>query len=409
MLQENSTKQGPWVERYILENISELFPQHHVVAIHEHLPGGRSIDLHLKDKKGNDLFIEVKGTKIDKKYLGQILDYYSAISNYNPKARNKSKLIVIGQKIDPVLRKELEDLNISFISLDKLGFSYAKMLEEERNRRLRTLTPTEAALVLDWEAHKIQTVTTNMLIKKLGHSKNYANKLLRKLEGKKWLSRILPGVYSFIPAEYGYEERFPRMNPFLIGSALITPYYFSYSTANSHYGFTAQLPATYYIATTKKRAAFGWRNIRFQFITLSRKKFFGFTQAEKFGATINMAEPEKALIDAVDKMKYCGGTEEVVRVIQRGLNTVNKRKLVDYALRIDSYVISQRLGFIIDFLCEERLAKFPSRLKNRLLQNVGKTVIYLDASRTKRGRYVKEWNIIQNVSEKELLSELEIR
>jgi predicted transcriptional regulator of viral defense system len=195
------------------------------------------------------------------------------------------------------------------------------------------------------------------------------------------------------------------MNPFIIGSALIEPYYFAYSTANAHYGLTTQLPSTYYIATTKKRPSYEWRNIRFQFITLSDEKFFGFKQAEKLGAKVNIADPEKTLIDAIDKMQYCGGVEEVVSVIQRGLKQADASKLIQYLNRMNSYTLNQRFGFIVDYLSRHKLAIPPPRLRSHLLQNLGKAPIYLDSARPKHGTYVKEWNIMQNVADKELLSE----
>ena len=240
---------------------------------------------------------------------------------------------------------------------------------------LRALTPTEAELVSEWEAKGQKSVTIDMLIEKTRGNRKYASKLLRRLDRKGWLSKI-SRVYSFIPASYGYERRFPPMNPFLIGSTLIEPYYFAYSTANSHYGLTTQLPSTYYVATTKKRPSYEWHNIRFQFITLSVEKFFGSKEAEAFGVKINIADPEKTLIDAVDKMQYCDGIEEVVSVIQTGLKQVDESKLIDYVNRMNSYTLNQRFGLIIDFLSKHKLSTPPSRLRSQLHQNIGKTPIY---------------------------------
>ena len=405
-MQAITLEKGPLAEQYVLENVSRLFPEYTLVTTKERLPGHHSADLHLKDKEGNDVFVEVKATEINKKHLGQILDYYSAILNYNPKKKeDKLKLILVGEKIDSSLKSYLDRLNIKFTSLNRLGFSYEKERNKVRNG-LRTLTPTEAQLVLNWQAKGQKSVTIDMLVGIMGSNKNYASKLLRRLERKGWLSKISSGVYGFIPASYGYEKRFPSMNPFLIGSEIIEPYYFAYSTSNSHYGFSTQLPSTYYIATTKERPSYLWRNTRFQFITLSPKKFFGFREEEIFGVKVKIADPEKTLIDAVDKMQYCGGIEEVVSVLQRGLKQVDESKLLTYVAKMDSYTLNQRLGFIIDFLEKERLAKPTSRLRDQLHQKIGKSPIYLDTRRTRHGKYIRKWNIVLNVEDKELLSEI---
>jgi hypothetical protein len=100
------------------------------------------------------------------------------------------KLIFVGEKVDSSVKTYLDHLNIKFISLDKLGFSYEKMQNEARNRLLRTLSPTEAELVSEWEAKGQKSVTIDMLIEKTRGNRNYASKLLRRLERKGWLSKI---------------------------------------------------------------------------------------------------------------------------------------------------------------------------------------------------------------------------
>lgn len=407
-MQAMALDKGPLAEQYVLENVSRLFPEYTLVRPKQLLPGGHSADLHLRDREGNDVFVEIKSTKIGREALGQILDYYSAILNYNPRKKPDTvKFVLVGEKLDPDLKGHLDRLNIRFIPLDKLGFSYERLRNKIRERLSRTLTPTEARMVSEWQAAGQKSVTIDMLAEKVGGSRNYASKLARRLERKGWLSKISSGVYGFMPASYGYEKRFPSTNPFHIGSVLVEPYYFAYSTANSRYGFTTQLPSTYYIATTKKRPEYQWRNIRFQFVTLSGKKFFGFKKVEIFGVKVNIADPEKTLIDAIDKMQYCGGIEEVIGVIQRGLKQVSAPKLADYTARMDSYSLNQRFGFIIDFLYERKLIpRPPSLLRKQLMQNIGQAPIYLDARRPRQGRYIRKWNVVRNVSEKELLAEV---
>jgi predicted transcriptional regulator of viral defense system len=407
-LQAIDSDKGQLAERYVLENISRIFPDHKVLP-QQRLPGGHFVDLYLRDKEGRDVFVEVKSTKIGREALGQILDYYSAILNYDPRRKPEDmRFILVGDGIDPDLKYDLDRLNIKFIPLEKLGFSYQKLRDKIRERLSKTLTPTEAKMVSEWQASGQKVVTIDTLAKRAGNNRNYASKLARRLVRKGWLSNISLGVYGFVPASHGYENRFPSMNPFLVGGTLVQPYYFAYSTANARHGFTKQLPSTYYIATTQRRPAYQWRNIRFRFVALSDKKFFGFKEVEIFGAKVNIADPEKALVDAVDKMQYCGGVEEVLGVIHRGLKRTDEAKIIDYAARMESYSLNQRFGFMIDYLYKHKLISKPSpRLREWLLQHVGKTPIYLDAERPRHGEYFKEWNIIQNVPERELLAEVE--
>jgi predicted transcriptional regulator of viral defense system len=195
-----------------------------------------------------------------------------------------------------------------------------------------------------------------------------------------------------------------------VGASLVEPYYLSYYTSNSHYGFTMQVPSTIFIATTKKRPDFEWMGNVFKFITLSRHKFFGYREENVFDTKVYMAEPEKSLVDSFDKTKYAGGIEHLAGIIWRGLPRVDEEKLVRYAVKMNSHALIQRLGFIISFLVEQSLAKpLSPKLEKMLLDHLGKSVIYLDSKRPKNGKLSKKWKIINNVQKSQLLSEIEVR
>jgi predicted transcriptional regulator of viral defense system len=159
------------------------------------------------------------------------------------------------------------------------------------------------------------------------------------------------------------------------------------------------MPFTLFIATTKKKADVEWHGNTFNFVTLSKRKFFGYRLERVFDVEVNMADPEKSLVDSFDKPRYVGGIEQLVRIVWRGLPRVDEKKLVDYALRMDSHSLVQRLGFIIDFLAKEGLTDpLPEELRSALMRRVGKTTIYLDSRRPKTGKFSKEWKVVNNVS-----------
>lgn len=402
------------IENYVVKKLGDTFPETRLIERNKLLPGGYNIDLHLVNKKGEHVFVEVKGGKIKSSQIGRFLNYYSAISNIEPSPKD-FKLVIIGESIDQRTKDIFDRLDISFIPLSKLGISketLKEILQERKRQRLRMLTPVEAELVSRWEADNTKIVTVEKVVKQLGSKRNYARAVIHRLEEKRWFERIKRGIYLFIPAEYGYEERFPPMDPLLVGSILVQPYYYSYATSNAHYGFTTQIRPTVYMATTKAKRDFNWRNNRFKFVTLSKSKFFGYHELEAQGAKVSIASPEKSIVDSVDKVKYAGGIEEVTNVIYTGLKRkIDCRKLVDYAIRMNSYSMVQRLGFLLDFLEKEGFTAFPSEEKEDLLEHIGKTTIYL-ASVTKYrkgGDYNRDWNIVQNVPRDRLLSEIIIR
>jgi len=402
------------LEAYVSREIPNIFREYSLVAVNETLPGRIRADFHFRDRDGIDVFVEVSGRKIGRTKLSQILNMYAAISNIEPPL-GKFEMIVIGPDVTASVKNELGGLPVRLLTYEEIGMTRQRLREiyeqaRQRRQEMQQLSPKEARLVAKWESEKKAVIRASDVQEVLGCTLNYAYFLLHNLERKHWLERVARGLYQFIPLSYGYPERIPPSNSFVIGAALIRPYYFSYYTSNSHYGFTTQMPFTLFIATTKKKADVEWSSGAFKFVTLSRRKFFGYRREKVFDSEVNVAEPEKSLVDSFDKPRYAGGIEQLARITWRGLPRVNKEKLVEYAVRMNSHALIQRLGFIIDFLAkEERVKPLPPNLKNRMLKHVGKTSIYLDSRRKKTGEFSKDWRIINNVPRAQLLSEIEIR
>jgi predicted transcriptional regulator of viral defense system len=399
------------LEAYISREVLNIFRGHSFVAVNEVLPGQIRVDFHLRDKKGADVFVEISGRKIGRTKLSEVLNLYSAISNIEPPLK-KFELVMVSPEVASSVKKALEKFPVRLLTFKELGITPQRLkeLEEQRPSRIRKLSPEEARLVAKWEAEKRTTIRASDVQHALNCTLDYAYLLLHNLERKQWLERVQTGLYQFIPARYGYPERVPPVNAFIVGAAFVKPYYFSYYTSNSHYGFTTQMPFTLFIATTVKKPDVEWADNTFKFVTLSKRKLFGYRLERVFDVEVNMADPEKSLVDSFDKPRYAGGIEQLVRISWRGLPRVDEKKLVDYALKMGSHSLVQRLGFIIDFLVKEELtAPFPDEMRSALLRCVGKTTIYLDARRPKSGVFSREWRIVNNVSKEQLLSEIEVR
>jgi predicted transcriptional regulator of viral defense system len=400
------------LEAFVSRELVEIFGRDKLVATDEALPGKIRVDFHFKDKSGGDVFVEVSTHKIGREMLSKILNLYSALSNLEPPLK-RFELIVVGSEIEVSARKAFEGLPIRLVTLDELGINHTKLealREEQKQLQDRRLSPEEAKLVAMWEAEKKTVIRARDVMTVLHCSADYAYVLLHKLERKHWLERIRTGLYQFIPAAYGYPEKIAPANALVVGAALVEPYYFSYYTANSHYGFTTQMPFTVFIATTKKKPTVEWQSVTFKFVTLSKRKFFGYRIERAFGAEVCMAEPEKAIVDSFDKPRYAGGAEQLARIIWRGLARVDKAKLVDYAVRMGSQSLVQRLGFITDYLSKDGLVQpLPADLRSNLLKSVGGAPIYLDSTRAKKGSFSKDWRVINNVPRDQLLSEIEVR
>ncbi|TEU09597.1 hypothetical protein E3J20_06015, partial [Candidatus Bathyarchaeota archaeon] len=330
------------VQRYVIENVEEVFPGMSIVGIEELLLERYRVDLHLRDDEGVDVFIEIVTGKITEKKAGQILNYYSILANMDPPLK-KFRFIVLGEDISENARNILENFGVEVMLLKGLSIDEQKVRRHFRRKGLKNvLTAGESDLLSHVKASKCSLVDSKKVQDYLNVKAGYASKILERLDQKGYLERIIRGKYLFIPLEYGYEERYPPMNSLVVGSVLTTPYYYGYQTANNYHGFTPQFSPKTYICTVKPRRSFRWRNTSYKFVTLVDDKFFGFTKAEADGCKIYVAGPEKAVLDSLDKPNYCGGVSRVIYVVSNALSSdVDRDKLLLYADRMGSNSVLQ--------------------------------------------------------------------
>jgi predicted transcriptional regulator of viral defense system len=272
----------------------------------------------------------------------------------------------------------------------------------------RSLSPLESKLImhLEWEKQPVVTIEQTMDI--LDCSYDHARQVLHRLTRRRWLIPITAGTYELIPAERG-EHAFPDTNPLFIGSTLVTPYYFSFATAAFFHGLSTQASATVYVATTvrKKRRLLTVRGKTYRLVVQPAFKFFGAAEVDAYGSRVMMAKPEKTVVDSLDRPAYAGDVPEVAAMLWRGQGRLDWGRLADYALRVRSQALVQRLGYLADLL----QLPWEGSARTRLLDTVGKSTPYL--GRTGRwgtgGEYDATWHIVDNVPRQELLAEIEVR
>lgn len=133
--------------------------------------------------------------------------------------------------------------------------------------------------------------------------------------------------------------------------------------------------------------------IKFKFVYISEKKFFGFNDILISNVSVKISDKEKTIVDCLDKPKYCGGIEEITKAIFFAKEEIDFEKLTKYAIKIGNNAVIKRLGFILDFL----------GINSRNLKNkISDSYSILDPTKAKTGKYDSKWKILVNVSEKEL-------
>lgn len=139
---------------------------------------------------------------------------------------------------------------------------------------MRSLSPREALVVLPLEERGQEIVTLSDIVSILKCDIKTAYYVAYRLIQKQWLFRIKQGKYLFIPAKKGISG-VPSMNPYICALYLKEPYYFSYSTATSHYGWTSLLSDVLYVATLHQQSIKAFY-VTIKPVRIAQHKLFGF-------------------------------------------------------------------------------------------------------------------------------------
>ena len=265
----------------------------------------------------------------------------------------------------------------------------------------RTLSRTEAKVVLELEWRDQKTVTLAELREALGASDSYARKFAHRLVQKGWLERLRPALFQFVPADRG-REGVGDTHPLTAGAVLVNPYFFSFGTACTHHGLTEQVFAEVYLACRQRRRSETIRGKRHVFVYIPEERFFGYEETNVLGQAVQMATIERALLDAIDRPRHAGGISEVSRVAARATSRLSWVALLDLLRRWRSSALVQRVGYFLDL----HSIDVPAEARGALLELVLPHSKIQLGSRRKwgtSGKLVRPWNVVENVPRDVLL------
>ena len=175
-------------------------------------------------------------------------------------------------------------------------------------------------------------ITISDAARTINKSRKYTELYLKRLEKREIIKRIEKGKYSL------------QNTPFqVIASNLVMPSYISFLSGLSYYHLTTQIPRITQIATTKSKKRIRYENEEIQFIKL--RKIFGYNREKTQFGYIFVGEKEKIVIDSFLLPKYCPINETMNAIKESKLDI---RKLIDYALKMNSIVLIKRIGYALE-------------------------------------------------------------
>jgi predicted transcriptional regulator of viral defense system len=272
------------------------------------------------------------------------------------------------------------------------------MVDASDTENVRSGLTRNESLVLSALSEKGKTIfKIEDVVSELGCSYKYSKVLVNNLTKKKWVIVLKRGVYLIVPLSAGVKSRYTE-HEFVVASHLVSPYYIAYWSALNFYGFTEQTPFTVFVATTRRVKNREVLNISYKFITLSKRKFFGFEPTAVSTYKINVSDPEKTLADALDHPEYCGGMVEVAKSLWNAKEELSIEKIADYAERMGNAAILKRLGYLVEGLDVDIDLEVLSKLRGMISRGMSA----FDPTLPKKGRYDTRWNLLVNVSEETL-------
>lgn len=262
------------------------------------------------------------------------------------------------------------------------------------------LGPTELKLLLTLEKEEKSVFRTEDAYRILGSSRDSVNTALYRLRKKGRVEEIERGKYLLVPAKSGLEGAWTEV-PFLIASELAAPYYIGFWSALNYWGMTEQVPSVTFVVTTKrkKKKKLSYGSINFEFITLSKKKFFGAVEEKIEGGKFAISSKEKTVVDCLLYPQYCGGIGEVVKGIWEEQNELDFKEVLGYSKKIGVDVVVRRLGYILDML------EIKDDVADKVASSNPKGFMWLDPVGPKKILgYSKKYGLIINRTKRDMTS-----
>ena len=196
----------------------------------------------------------------------------------------------------------------------------------------RTLGARESRLLCEASSRGKTVLTTDDAREILGEEK--VRLLLSRLSKKRWLKRLEKGKYLILPLSAGTKGLYSYDGVVLVDK-LVSPYAIAYWSALNFYGYTEQIPSTIFVATTKRKKDLEIKEmgLRFKFVTVVEKKFFGNKKRWIGDKQVIITDREKTIVDCLDHPEQCGGIVESAKGVWQGFTQqeLDPKTVTEYA------------------------------------------------------------------------------
>ena len=209
--------------------------------------------------------------------------------------------------------------------------------------------------------------------------------------------RVRRGLYASVPA--GHRPDSYPVDSYLIAARLTKDGVLAYHTALALHGL-AQSVREERITLSGETASrsFRFRGILYRTLAppaelpLEQALSFGVETMDRQGMSVRVTSVERTLVDAFDRLKLCGGWEEVWRSLE-GLDLFLDFSLITrYVSLLDNATTAAKVGFFLERF-QDRL-QVPASALEALQRCAPKQPHYVERGRRSEARLVSRWNLL---------------
>ncbi|GAA0228803.1 type IV toxin-antitoxin system AbiEi family antitoxin domain-containing protein [Castellaniella daejeonensis] len=272
-------------------------------------------------------------------------------------------------------------------------------MNKESNFHIKTLGPRAAQLLVELNEQRRSTFNVADVASITGLSPSAARNLVHKAQQRGLVTRLKPGLYNLVPFELGRATEHVD-SPYIIARELAgtAPYFLSHGTAFELHRMVTQPNFTIYASSTRRVRPQTVGGYDFRFVLITDKQEFGvmkhWIDKQRF---VMISDMERTIIDGLRHPAYVGGITEVAKGLWMKRDTLNIRRLMDYAQRLGVGAVIRRLGYLL-----EHYELADAATLEPLLSQLTASYLRLDPLLPAEGPYLSRWKLQLNVPAEEL-------
>ncbi len=230
----------------------------------------------------------------------------------------------------------------------------------------------------------------NYVAKDLGYNEGALRQVLLSMRKDETIHLIKPGLYhidnNFLSSSISAYE---------IALLLVDNGFITHLSAALLHNLSDQLANIVYVSTARQKNSYDPNNklygMRYRILHVKEELTFGQEDIYLGDARIKVTDLERTLIDCLNKPAYAAGFMEVIYYFEKAADDIDIEKIIKYA-KVFGNSCLQRLGW-----CLDKINNVKNQDVYAVVSKTCTTMVKLDPSGFRKGRYNKKWLVIENI------------